>query len=331
LISLRPYNTFNLDHYCTELFFIKGERDLLNHIPFIHPPLIIGGGSNILLTKDPTTPVLINEVKGKQIVEKGEKTSVIKLGGGEVWHDAVVWAIKNDLGGIENLSLIPGKCGAAPIQNIGAYGVELKDVFERLDAIDLKTGQKHYFSKEECQFGYRDSIFKRKLKGQYFILNIYLRLNNPGYHQYNVSYGRIQDEIAKRDINEPTIAFISKVITDIRRSKLPDPKFIPNCGSFFKNPIIPVALFEKLKIKNPELPSYSVNEEYTKVPAGWLIEQCGWKGKKVKGVGCHENHALVLCNYNALYGREIKRHAEKIIISVHEKYGISLEPEVNIW
>ena len=239
------------------MHFIHSERDLLEMIPFEKPPLIIGGGSNILLTKDHIVPVLINEIKGKEIVVTEKDFVIVKLGSGENWHETVQWAVNNNLGGIENLSLIPGKCGAAPIQNIGAYGVELKDVFERLDAIDLHTGAKRYFDCSDCNFGYRDSIFKKKEKGNYFILHVYLRLSLPGSHKLTLNYGRVQNELKNKTKDSPTIRDVSETIIDIRRSKLPDPDKVPNCGSFFKNPIIPLKMFEKLKTKHPEMPFLS--------------------------------------------------------------------------
>ncbi|MEE9372417.1 MAG: UDP-N-acetylmuramate dehydrogenase [Saprospiraceae bacterium] len=331
MISLQKYNTFSLKHYCEELHIIHNERNLLELLPFISPPLIIGGGSNILLTQDHIAPVLINEIKGKKIVKADSDSLVVKLGSGENWHEVVLWAIENDLGGIENLSLIPGKCGAAPIQNIGAYGVEIKDVFVRLDAIDLQSGKKCYFDKIECNFGYRDSIFKSVEKGRYFILHVYLRLNLPPYHKYMVNYGKVLEILEENNIINPSIRDISNTIISIRKSKLPDPKLLPNCGSFFKNPIIPLKKFEELKLKHPDMPWYSHDEGWIKVPAGWLIEQCGWKGKIKNGVGCHKDHALVICNYSAEYGRQIERYYLELIDSVSMKYEIELTPEVNIW
>jgi UDP-N-acetylmuramate dehydrogenase len=310
---------------------INDERDLQSLIPFEEQPLIIGGGSNILLTKDLKNPVIINEIKGKEIVQVDIESVVVKLGGGEVWHDAVLWALENNLGGIENLSLIPGKCGAAPMQNIGAYGVELSGVFERLDAIELATGKKRYFEKAECRFGYRDSVFKNELKDKYFIEHLYLRLTLPEHHTLVLSYGKVKKALKEQNIFTPTIQDVSKTIIEIRKSKLPSPAEIPNCGSFFKNPIIGLKQFEQLKSKHPKIPSYKNAEMEVKIPAGWLIEECGWKGKRNGPVGCHKDHALVICNYGASHGWQIERFYQKIIISVSKKFGIVLEPEVNIW
>ena len=331
MISLKPHNTFRLEHYCEVLHFIHSERDLLNLCPFEELPLVIGGGSNILLTKDQFKPVLINEIKGKEIVETTASHVVVKLGGGENWHESVLWAVQNNLGGIENLSLIPGKCGAAPIQNIGAYGTELKDVFVRLDAIDMSTGSKCYFDKSDCLFGYRDSIFKSQEKGRFFILHVYLELTLPGHHSLTLEYGKVKETLQSKGLENPTISDVSDAVIEIRKSKLPDPSVIPNCGSFFKNPIISNKQFEKIKIKFPNIPSYPHAKGFIKVPAGWLIEQCGWKGKINNGVGTHKDHALVICNYEAKYGRQIENFYKKIVRSVSKAYGIILEPEVNLW
>ena len=331
MVSLKPYNTFGLSHFCEELHVIHNERDIQALIPFAESPKILGGGSNLLLTRDISTPILLNEIKGKEMVKVDSESVIVKLGGGEIWHEAVQWTLDNNLGGIENLSYIPGKCGAAPIQNIGAYGVELENVFERLDAIDLDSGKKRYFDKDECLFGYRDSIFKNELKGKYFILQLYIRLSLPKYHNHVLTYAGLSNSLAKKGINNPTIQEISETVVEIRKSKLPDPKEMPNCGSFFKNPVIELRLFERLRSKYPDIPSYPHSENKVKVPAGWLIEQCGWKGEKSGGVGCHKDHALVICNYEAEYGRQIVRFYKRIVDSVVRKYGVVLEPEVNIW
>ena len=330
MISLKPYNTFRLNHYCDALHIIHNEKDLFDLIPFQSEPVIIGGGSNILLTRDLVKPVLLNEVRGKQIVKIGSESVVAKIGGGENWHDVVLWALDNDLGGIENLSYIPGKCGAAPIQNIGAYGVELDSMFERLDAIELSTGKKRIFEKVDCDFAYRDSIFKNELKDEYFILNIYLNLSLPGYHKKEVSYGQVQNSLEEKGILQPSIRDISETIVEIRKTKLPDPSEIPNCGSFFKNPIIDREFYAELTEKWQDIPCYEYSDASVKVPAGWLIERCGWKGKRIGDVGCHENHALVICNYGAKYGRKIVGFSKGIAESVHAEFGILLETEVNI-
>lgn len=330
LVSLQPYNTFSLGHYCKELVTIHSEKALIDLIPFDSTPFVIGGGSNVLFTRDLDTTVLVNEIRGKEIVSVADDHVLVKIGSGEKWHEVVLWAIENDLGGIENLSLIPGKMGAAPIQNIGAYGVELESVFNRLDAIQLLTGRKQIFEKEDCEFDYRGSAFKGKYRDQYFITQVYLNLTIQGHHSIVDTYGQIKTELQNRDIVDPTIKDISDVVIDIRNSKLPDPEEIPNCGSFFKNPIISIESYAELEDLWPEIPKYPYDDYRVKVPAGWLIEKCGWKGRKVGRVGCHADHALVICNYGEKYGKEVRKFYEMIIESVKEKFGVILVPEVNI-
>ena len=293
--------------------------------------MILGGGTNVLLTHDITVPVLINDVKGIKIVEIKNQSVTVKIGGGEIWHNVVLWALENDLGGIENLSLIPGKTGAAPIQNIGAYGVELENVFERLDAIDLSTGRKRIFEKDECAFGYRDSTFKNKEEGRYFILYVYLNLNLPGHHKKITHYGNVQSHLNENGIQHPSIQDISQTIIHIRKSKLPNPDILPNCGSFFKNPIVLREDYNELKQEWAEIPCYPYSADEVKIPAGWLIEKCGWKGKKIGNIGCHKDHALVICNYGAKYGREIANFYKQVVSSVKGEFGIKLQTEVNVW
>jgi UDP-N-acetylmuramate dehydrogenase len=252
----------------------------------------------------------------------------VKAGGGEVWHDLVLFCLQHNLGGIENLSLIPGTVGAAPLQNIGAYGVELKDVFEELEAVNLATGELHTFDKAACQFGYRESVFKHESRGQYIVASVTLRLRKE--HQLNTSYGAIQTTLEEMQVQQPTIHDVSAAVCHIRRSKLPDPAQIGNAGSFFKNPEIPVLLYDVLKEKYPGMPAYPVSEAAVKVPAGWLIEQCGWKGKVIENYGVHKNQALVLVNYGGAHGEKLLALARDIIQSVQEKFGITLQPEVNI-
>lgn len=326
--SLKSYNTFGLESRASFLAEIKSEEELISLIEWNGirqlPVLILGGGSNILFTKNFEGLVIKNAIKGKVILN----TEIIKAASGEIWHELVLFSLDNDLGGIENLSLIPGLVGAAPIQNIGAYGVELKDVFVELEAIHLTTGEKKIFTKEMCAFGYRDSVFKREEKGQYFILSVTLKLNrNP---EVNTSYGAINKELEKLGISNPTIKDVSHAVITIRQSKLPDPREIGNAGSFFKNPEIDLNLFESLQNKYPDIPSYPTKQNMKKLAAGWLIEQCGWKGKKVGNTGCHKDQALVLVNYGNAKGTEIKNLASEIIESVYTKFGVSLEAEVNI-
>jgi UDP-N-acetylmuramate dehydrogenase len=293
------------------------------------PIPILCGGSNLLLTKDFDGLILKNEIKGIKIVEEKENEVLVKVGGGENWHQFVLWAIAQNYGGIENLSLIPGTIGAAPIQNIGAYGVELKDVFEKLEAVNLTSKRKKTFQKSDCAFGYRESVFKKALKGKYFITAVYLKLSK-NKHQLNTNYGAIKAVLEKESIAQPTIKAISDAVIAIRSSKLPDPAVLGNSGSFFKNPEISLHQFKQLQQTFPNIVFYELPNEMIKVPAGWLIEQCGWKGKKVGNTGAHAQQALVLVNYGDATGAEVKRLAYQIIDSVEDKFGIRLHPEVNI-
>lgn len=290
--------------------------------------LILGGGSNILLTRDFSGLVIRNQITGIDIVSEDEHHVIVKAGGGEIWHEFVLHCIENGWGGIENLSLIPGTVGAAPMQNIGAYGIEIKEVFESLTAVNLKTGEPQQFYKDECQFGYRESIFKLEARGQYFITDVTFKLTKSN-HKINTSYGAIQDVLNERNISSPTIKDVSDAVISIRQSKLPDPKEIGNSGSFFKNPTIDKIDFEGLKIEFPDIPGYVVSDNQVKVPAGWLIEQCGWKGLKRGSIGVHKNQALVLVNYGGGKGSDIAALSKEIQQSVIDKFGIELTPEVN--
>ncbi len=290
---------------------------------------ILGGGSNVLMTSDLQGVVLKNEIKGIEIVEEISSHAIVSTGGGEEWHNLVLWSLEKNLGGIENLSLIPGSVGAAPIQNIGAYGVELNDVFHHLEAVELASGKVRLFTKEDCQFAYRDSIFKRKLKGKYFITKVFLKLTKQ--HQLNTSYGTIKEILSQNNILNPTIKEVSRAVISIRQSKLPDPKRIGNSGSFFKNPEIEVPHCQRLRAEFPETVFYEMPNGKVKIPAGWLIEKAGWKGKRSGDAGCHENQALVLVNYGNAKGEEIRDLAFQIRASVKEMFGIELIFEVNIW
>ena len=289
---------------------------------------VLGGGSNILLANDFDGLVLQMDIKGKEVIKETEKHVWLRIGGGENWHRTVRYAVKKGWGGIENLSLIPGRVGAAPIQNIGAYGVELVDVFEELEAVELATAQNRKFQKEECEFGYRESIFKGPLKGKYAVTHITLKLDkNP---TINSSYGAIQSELEKRGIESPTIRDISDIVIDIRNRKLPKPENLGNAGSFFKNPIIDTQEFERLQQSFPEMPGYALGDETTKVPAGWLIEEAGWKGKVLGNTGTYKQQALVIVNHGGATAEEVLKLARKIQQSVKEKFEIDLIPEVNI-
>ncbi len=331
--SLKPHNTFGIEakaaHFAEithedQLRELRDRKDLENL-----PWFILGGGSNILLTGDHPGLVLHVSIMGKTVMRENERELVLEVGAGENWHELVLHCLDQGWGGIENLSLIPGQVGAAPIQNIGAYGVEIKDVFEYLEFMHLETGQIKRYDAQDCQFGYRDSIFKRELKGKVVILRVAFRLTKKD-HQINTSYGAIGKELEARGIEQPSVRDVSNVVIDIRRSKLPDPAEIGNGGSFFKNPEVPVAFHDLMKERFPNMPSYVVNETTRKIPAAWLIDQAGWKGITFDNYGVHKNQALVLVNYGGASGKDIYDLSTKILDSVKMHYGIELEREVNV-
>lgn len=286
--------------------------------------LIIGGGSNMLFKSDFKGLIIHNSLLGKELLTNDE----VKIAAGENWHELVLFCVENNLGGIENLSLIPGSVGAAPIQNIGAYGVELQDVFVSLEAFIISTGEIKSYSKKECKFGYRDSVFKKELKGKVIITSVTLGLSKES--SVNISYKALSDKLEDKGIENPTIRDVSKTVIEIRQSKLPDPKEIGNTGSFFKNPIISVEHYNQLKSSFPEIPNYPISEREVKIPAGWLIDQLGWKGKRVRDVGVHDKQALVLVNHGNASGEEIWNLATQIQLSVSKNFDITLTPEVNI-
>ncbi len=331
-VSLKPYNTFGLNVQAKMMARVGSVADLQTVLT--DPTLknearfILGGGSNILLTKDVESLVIKNEVSGIDLISEDDDSYLVKSGAGVVWHQLVMHCIENGYAGIENLSLIPGNVGAAPMQNIGAYGVELKDVFQSLEAVEMQTGEVQTFSSEACEFGYRESVFKRKLKGQFVISSVTLKLKKSA--KLNTSYGAIEQELERLAIDTPTIKDVSQAVINIRQSKLPDPKELGNSGSFFKNPIVPTAKFEELKSKHPNIPGYPAGEN-TKLAAGWLIEQCGWKGKVVGNTGSHAKQALVLVNYGNATGVEIFNLSEQIMKSVYDTFGVQLEREVNVY
>ncbi len=327
--SLKHLNSFGLDVKAEAFVSLRSVAQLqqLLQLP-IRPLHILGGGSNILLTKDLPGLVIHNQIMGKAITRCFPHSAYIAAGAGENWHQLVLWCIGKGLGGIENLSLIPGTVGAAPIQNIGAYGVELKEVFHKLEAVELSTGKLHTFRKTDCQFGYRDSIFKR-LKDHFCITKVWLKLSlRP---KINTSYGAILDTLAEMEVGQPGIRELSDAVIRIRSAKLPDPTRLGNAGSFFKNPVLSATSFQKLVAQHPKIPHYPLPDGRVKIPAGWLIEQCGWKGRRVGQAGAHAHQALVLVNYGGASGAEIQRLAFEIIASVADRFGIHLLPEVNIW
>lgn len=326
-ISLKPYNTFGIDVNAKRFITVNSLRELKNITASEKNIFLVSGGSNMLLTNDINDLVLHLELKGI-IINDTEKDAVfVTAEAGENWHEFVVWCISQGYGGLENLSLIPGNVGTSPIQNIGAYGVEIKDTFHQLEALEIETGKLKTFKKEDCNFGYRNSVFKNELKGKYIITSVTFKLTKNN-HNFNISYGAIKDCL--KDSENPSLKEISDAVIAIRESKLPDPKKIGNSGSFFKNPVIDSNLFRKLQQENENMPHYVVSENEIKVPAGWLIEQCGFKGQRFGDAGVHKNQALVLVNYGNATGIEIQQLAQKIQQKVKEIFQISLEIEVNI-
>lgn len=330
-VQLKPFNTFGIEataKYFIEVSSINQLQEILQSPDYQSTErLILGGGSNMLLTKDFDGLVIKIAIKGFEVVNENEDNIWIKAGAGLGWHDLVMQCVNQNYAGMENLSLIPGTVGAAPMQNIGAYGIEIKEVFEELQALEIATGEIKTFDKAMCNFGYRESIFKHEAKGKYIILNVTFKLNKkPTFH---IEYGAIKDTLAEMNISEMSIKSISDAVIHIRQSKLPNPAEIGNAGSFFKNPEIPNTQFEALKAQFPTIPAYPVSETTTKVPAGWLIEQAGWKGQRFGNIGVHAKQALVLVNYGGGKGQEIKELSQKIQASVKEKFGIQLSAEVN--
>lgn len=329
-ISLKAFNTFGIAKNARFFISVASIGELKEALIWAKnqniKPLILGGGSNILLTQNLETLVIKIEIGGiEKIKEEGDFLSV-EVGAGVIWHQFVLEAIANNWAGIENLSLIPGTVGASPMQNIGAYGVEIKDVFSSLKALDRETLELKEFDAEQCQFGYRESIFKNELKGKYVICSVVFKLKKVP--QYHIEYGAIQETLEASGIKTLSLKAISDAVIQIRQSKLPDPKDIGNAGSFFKNPTIPTDQYNSLKINYPSIPGFS-NESGIKVPAAWLIEQCGWKGKRFGEIGIHTKQPLVLVNYGAGDGNEIKNLALKIQESVSDKFNIDIHPEVN--
>ncbi|MBW1296822.1 UDP-N-acetylmuramate dehydrogenase [Aquimarina litoralis] len=329
--SLKQYNTFGIDVKAEKFITIKSEEDLNEALSSCKndPLFILSGGSNMLLTQDIKATVFHIAITGITVSKKTDNTVLVSANAGENWHDFVQFCINEEYGGLENLSLIPGYVGSAPIQNIGAYGVELKDSFVSCEAIHKNTREKRIFTKEDCEFGYRNSIFKNKLKGTYIITKVTFELTTAN-HLLNTSYGAIELALQDKNCIKPTIKDISEAVIAIRKSKLPDPKEIGNSGSFFKNPVISSTSFINLKNTYPTIPSYKIDDENIKVPAGWLIEQCGFKGKRFGDAGVHDKQALVLVNHNNATGQEIFELSLKIKQTVKEKFDISLETEVNI-
>jgi UDP-N-acetylmuramate dehydrogenase len=327
---LKPYNTFGIDAKARFFNEFSSVEELEEYLMLYsrYPIFILGGGSNILLTKDYDGTVLKNNIRGIDLQHEDAEYVYVKAGAGENWHQFVSHCINHNWAGVENLSLIPGNIGAAPIQNIGAYGVELDEVFWSLEAFHLQERRVHTFTSTDCEFGYRDSVFKNRYKDQFAILSVTFRLKKkPVYH---VSYGAVTEELEKMGVKELSIKAVSQAVINIRSSKLPDPQKIANAGSFFKNPEVPNEKYEELKSNFPGIVAYPLSKGTVKLAAGWMIEQCGWKGYRKGDAGCHAKQALVLVNYGNASGKEIYDLSEEILQSVNEKFGVTLEREVNI-
>jgi UDP-N-acetylmuramate dehydrogenase len=331
--NLQKLNTFAVNASAKYYADIKSTKDLVelsaSQIYSENIKFILGGGSNILFTKDIECLVIKNSILGIEIINESESEIILKVGSGEDWHKLVCYCVNKGYGGIENLSLIPGSVGAAPLQNIGAYGVELADIFHSLEAFHLNKLESHSFNKGNCNFGYRESIFKNKLAGQYIITSVTLKLNkNP---KVNISYGNISDELNKLKIVKPSIKDVSNVVISIRERKLPDPKKIGNSGSFFKNPIISFSKFKSIERMYPNIAHYIIDDTNVKLAAGWLIDNAGWKGKTINNYGVHKNQALVLVNYGGASGKNINDLSNLIIKEIFDKYNVKLEKEVNVY
>jgi UDP-N-acetylmuramate dehydrogenase len=334
-VSLKPHNTFGIDVLAkklTSFSTLDEAKEIIASKEFTseNNQLILGGGSNVLFTKNFDGIIALNQLKGIDLVNEDAEYFYVKAAAGEVWHELVLNCIANHWAGLENLSLIPGNVGASPMQNIGAYGVEIKDVFHSLDALNIHTGEVITFHNSDCEFGYRESVFKRKYKNQFIIVSVtYRLLKTP---QLNTSYGAIEQELEKMNISTPTMRDVSNAVIAIRSSKLPNPKEIGNAGSFFKNPVVSAEKLEQLKHEFPNIPNYPQANGDAKLAAGWLIEQTGWKGKTIDNrYGVHKLQALVLVNYGGATGNEVYQLSTDIVNSVKEKFGVELEREVNIY
>lgn len=332
-VDLSPFNTFGIHaraRYFVTIRSVEQAQEVFRSDLFREQQhLILGGGSNILLTDDFDGLVIKNEIGGISVVGEDEAELRLMAGSGENWHSLVMYCVDHNLGGLENLSLIPGTVGAAPMQNIGAYGVEIREVIHSVQGIEMKTGNERVFKPEECAFGYRESIFKQGLKGMYFISSVTLTLTKKD-HRLNISYGAIREVLEGKNVKELSIRAISEAVIDIRKRKLPDPQEIGNAGSFFKNPSINERSFEALKDQYPAMPFFPGENNLVKIPAAWLIEQCGWRGKTLDNIGVHKHQALVLVNYGGGDGKKIWQLAMDIQSSVKEKFDIVLHPEVNV-
>lgn len=330
--SLKDHNTFGIDVKARKFISVEtiGELESLLRNTYASELFILGGGSNMLLTADIEKTVVHINLKGKKVLKEAGNEVLVEAMAGENWHEFVLWTLEQGFGGLENLSLIPGNVGTAPIQNIGAYGVELKDSFHSCTVLNTQTLESATLTREDCEFGYRDSIFKNREKGKYIITGVTFRLTLKD-HRLNTAYGSIGDYLQQQGIETPDISDVSNAVIRIRQSKLPDPRVLGNSGSFFKNPVITQAAFQKLRERYPDMPFYPLNEEEIKIPAGWLIDQAGLKGYRQGDAGVHKHQALVLVNYGNATGRDILALAEKVQEEIMQRFGIQLQPEVNIF
>ncbi len=330
MYSLKSYNTFKINSTCNNLVVIYDENSLKNALnQYGSDVKILGGGSNVLMTTPHFETVLINKIKGLEIIEETDEYCTVKIGAGENWHQVVIWSVFHNLGGLENLALIPGTVGAAPIQNIGAYGTEQKDCFVSCEALHRRGQFTTVFEKAVCDFGYRDSIFKNEVKDQFIITHVTYRLTkNP---IINSTYKDVSEKLKEKNIEIPTVKDIAETVMEIRMSKLPDPDHIGNAGSFFKNPVIDISHFPKLIEKYPTIPHYPIDDHLVKIPAAWLIDTAGLKGIKTGNTGTHIHQPLVLVNYRNANGNEIFELAMYIQKTIQEQFLITIEPEVNIW
>ncbi|MFT7395804.1 MAG: UDP-N-acetylmuramate dehydrogenase [Flavobacterium sp.] len=329
--SLKKYNTFGIEAKAKQFIAVRSTAELTSVLEQNKSAnkFILGGGSNMLLTKDIDALVIHIDLKGKKIIAENEDYVWVESQAGENWHEFVLWTINQNFGGLENMSLIPGNVGATPVQNIGAYGTEIKDTFISCEALTTINNELKTFTKEECHFGYRESVFKNEVKDQYIITSVVFKLTKRD-HKINTSYGDITNELAKKNIINPSLKDVSDAVIAIRQNKLPDPKELGNSGSFFKNPILLKTDFEKIHQQFPEMKYYDVSETEVKVPAGWLIEQAGFKGKRFGDAGIHKNQALVLVNYGSATGQEILNVSKSIQETIYKIYGIYIEAEVNV-
>jgi UDP-N-acetylmuramate dehydrogenase len=329
--SLKKHNTFGIEAKAKQFVAVHTVDDLKTILTehSSEPKFVLGGGSNMLLTQDIQALVIHVDLKGKKVIRQDDDFAWVESMAGENWHEFVLWTIGQNLGGLENMSLIPGNVGTTPVQNIGAYGTEIKDTFVSCDAMNIATQQTKTFNKEECRFGYRESIFKHEAKDQFIITSVIFKLTKHN-HKINISYGDITKELEKQNVSTPTLKDVSNAVIAIRQSKLPDPKELGNSGSFFKNPIIPKEQYEKAHARHPEMPHYVISETEVKVPAGWLIERAGFKGKRFGDAGIHKNQALVLVNYGNATGQEILNVSKDIQATILKEFGIAIEAEVNV-